>query len=45
MTERIASAGYDTGQMGISPREFAAFLQANIAKWTKVTKELNLRVN
>ena len=45
MKERIASAGYDTGEMGMSPSEFTAFLRASLAKWTKVTKDLNIRAN
>jgi len=43
MKERVASVGYDTSEMGLPPAEFAAFLRASLAKWTKVTKDLNIR--
>ena len=45
MKKRIASAGYDTGEMGIPPAEFNAFLRASVAKWAKVTKDLNIRAD
>ena len=45
MKERIALAGYDTGEIGVSPAEFSAFLRASITKWTKVTKDLAIKAN
>lgn len=39
--ERFASLSYDPG--GITPAEFGAIVKADIAKWTRVAKEANIR--
>ena len=41
--ERIASFGYDTSEIGMPPADFGVFLRASVAKWTKLTRELNTR--
>lgn len=43
MKERIAGTGYETNWNGMPPAEFAAFHKADLAKWTKVMKDLNIR--
>ncbi len=43
--ERVASAGYDTSEIGMPPAEFASFLRSSHGKWTKVTRDLNIRPN
>jgi tripartite-type tricarboxylate transporter receptor subunit TctC len=43
MKERILGVGYETTWNGIPPAEFAAFHTADLAKWTKVMKDLNIR--
>ncbi len=45
LKEKFASYGYDTSSMGLPPAEFGAFFRANLAKWKKVTKELNIKIN
>jgi len=39
--ERFASLSYDPG--GITPAEFGAIVKADIAKWTRVAKQANIR--
>jgi tripartite-type tricarboxylate transporter receptor subunit TctC len=41
--ERFAAAGLDTASS--TPAEFAAFIRTEIAKWGKVAKEANIRVD
>ena len=43
LNERILGVGYETNWNGMAPAEFAAFLKADLAKWTKVMKDLNIR--
>jgi tripartite-type tricarboxylate transporter receptor subunit TctC len=43
--ERFAGAGFDTNGMGMPPEEFGAKHRADVAKWTKVMKELNIRAD
>lgn len=45
MNERILNTGYETTWNGMPPAEFAAFHKADLAKWTKVIKELNIRAD
>ncbi len=45
MKERFAAMGYETSGMGLPPAEFGAFFRANLAKWKKVTRDLNIRAN
>ena len=40
--ERLASMGFEG--VGDSPAHFAAFVQAEMAKWAKVVKDANIRV-
>ena len=41
--DRLASIGIDA--LGGSPEKFATFLKAEIAKWTKVAKQANIKVD
>jgi tripartite-type tricarboxylate transporter receptor subunit TctC len=41
--ERIMNAGYETTWNGMPPREFAAFHKADLAKWTKVIKDIGIK--
>jgi len=43
LKERILGTGYETNWNGMPPAEFAAFHKADLAKWTKVMKDLNIR--
>lgn len=43
LKERILGVGYETTWNGMAPAEFAAFHKADLAKWTKVMKDLNIR--
>jgi tripartite-type tricarboxylate transporter receptor subunit TctC len=43
MNERILGTGYETNWNGMPPAEFAAFHKADLAKWTKVMKDLGMR--
>jgi len=43
--EHVASLGYETSEMGLSPAEFGAFFRADLAKWAKLTRDLNLRAH
>jgi len=43
LKERIMGTGYETNWNGMPPAEFAAFHKADLAKWTKVMKDLNIR--
>ena len=45
MKERFASLSYETGEMGMPPAEFGAMHRADLAKWTKVIKDLNIRAD
>jgi len=40
--EKFAAAGLDT--VSSTPAEFAAFIRAEIAKWGKVAREANIKV-
>jgi tripartite-type tricarboxylate transporter receptor subunit TctC len=40
--EKFATAGLDT--VSSTPAEFAAFIRSEIAKWAKVAKEANIRI-
>ena len=40
--EKFSAAGLDT--VSSTPAEFAAFIRAEIAKWGKVAKEANIKV-
>lgn len=40
--ERLSSLGYDTDGSGMTPAEFDAFFQTNLAKWINVTKDLHI---
>ena len=40
--KRILGTGYETTWNGMPPAEFAAFHKADLAKWTKVIKDLNI---
>jgi len=42
MNERILGTGYETAWNGMPPAEFAAFHKADLAKWTKVIKDLKI---
>ena len=42
VTERIASEGADF--VGNTPEEYLAFLKAEHARWSKVVREANIRV-
>ena len=41
LTNRLVQLGSDT--VGSSPEEFSAFLKAEIAKWSKIAKQVGLR--
>lgn len=41
--EHLASLGFETSRTGNSPAEFGAIYRADFAKWTKLTKDLNIR--
>ncbi|MBI2315494.1 MAG: tripartite tricarboxylate transporter substrate binding protein [Betaproteobacteria bacterium] len=44
LKERFAGLSYETGGIvGMPPAEFAAMHRAELAKWTKLVKELNIR--
>ena len=44
LRERFASLSYETsGMVGMPPAEFGAMFRAELAKWTKSVKELNIR--
>ena len=43
--QRMASLGYDTQGSGMKPAEFDTFFRTNLAKWTKVTHELNIHAD
>lgn len=45
LRKQVATLGYETGEMGMPPAEFGAFVRANIVKWTKVMRDLNIRAN
>ena len=45
LKERFASYGYDTSSMGLSPAEFGTFFRTHLAKWKRVTRELNIRLD
>lgn len=45
MKERFAAMGQETAGMGMPPAEFDAFFRAELAKWTKVTRDLNIRAD
>jgi tripartite-type tricarboxylate transporter receptor subunit TctC len=45
LKEHFASLGYETREMGLSPAEFSAFFRADLAKWAKLTRDLNVRAN
>ena len=40
---RSIAQGRDARGMGMSPAEFGAIHKADVAKWTKVLRELNIR--
>ncbi len=43
LKEKTASQGIELG--GSTPEEFAAFLRADIAKWTKEIRELKITID
>ena len=43
LKERFAGMGQETRGMGMPPAEFDAFFRAELAKWTKAIKDLNIR--
>jgi len=43
--ERFATMGQETRGMGMPPAEFDAFFRAELAKWTKVGRDLNIRAD
>ena len=45
LKERFANLGYDTSNIGLSPAEFGTFFRTNLAKWKRVTKDLNIRAD
>lgn len=45
LKERFAGASFETKGMGMPPAEFAAIHKADLAKWTKVMKDLNIRAD
>ena len=45
LKERFAALGYDTSGMGLPPAEFGKFFKTNLAKWKKVTRDLNIRAD
>lgn len=44
LKERFATLGYETSGTGMPPAGFGAFHKAEVAKWTKVVKDFNIRV-
>jgi tripartite-type tricarboxylate transporter receptor subunit TctC len=44
MRKQFATLGYDTNTMGMSPAELGVFHRSQLAKWTKVAKDYNIRV-
>ena len=43
--ERLATLGYETGRTGMAPADFRAMYQEELAMWTKVVKELDMRID
>jgi len=44
LKERFAGLSYETsGMVGMPPAEFGAMFRAELAKWTKAMKDLNIR--
>ena len=43
LREKTRSQGIELG--GSTPEEFAAFLKADIAKWTKAIREMNITID
>jgi tripartite-type tricarboxylate transporter receptor subunit TctC len=43
LKEKFAAAGLET--VSSTPAEFAAFIRSEIAKWAKVAKEANIKVD
>lgn len=43
--KKFADLGYETGSMGMPPAEFGALFKAELAKWTKVSHELNIHAD
>ncbi|MBI2318594.1 MAG: tripartite tricarboxylate transporter substrate binding protein [Betaproteobacteria bacterium] len=43
--ERLVGMGYDTAAGGMKPSEIAAKHKADVEKWTRVSRELNIRAN
>jgi tripartite-type tricarboxylate transporter receptor subunit TctC len=43
LKERFAGMGQETRGMGMPPAEFDAFFKAELAKWSKVARDLNIR--
>lgn len=43
--KKFADLGYETGGMGMPPAEFDALFKTELAKWTKVSRELNIRAD
>jgi len=41
--ERILGTGYETNMNGIKPAEFAAWHKGQLAKWTKVMKDIGIK--
>ena len=44
LKERFATLGYETSRTGMPPADFGAFHRAEVAKWTKVVRDFNIRV-
>jgi tripartite-type tricarboxylate transporter receptor subunit TctC len=42
LKEHFASLGYETSETGLSPAQFGAFYRASLAKWPKMTRDLNI---
>lgn len=40
--ERLASVGYETEGIGMTPAEFDVFFKTNLIKWTRAITELNI---
>jgi len=45
MQTRLATLGYETSQAGMPAKEFRAMYQDELAMWTKVVKELNIKID
>ena len=43
--ERFAALGYESTGSGMPPAEFNTFFRTNLAKWTKVTHDLNIHAD